>query len=40
VAEVASIGGWVRQYQIDVNPLKLRAYTRRAPLRSARWALL
>lgn len=26
VAEVASIGGWVRQYQVDVNPMKLRAY--------------
>src|SRR5664279_4808815 len=26
VAEVASIGGAVRQYQIDVDPLKLRAY--------------
>src|SRR6188768_3772241 len=26
VAEVASIGGFVRQYQIDVDPSKLRAY--------------
>ncbi len=26
VAEVASIGGFVRQYQIDVSPLKLREY--------------
>ncbi|HEU5452036.1 MAG TPA: CusA/CzcA family heavy metal efflux RND transporter, partial [Terriglobales bacterium] len=26
VAEVASIGGYVRQYQIDLDPLKLRAY--------------
>ena len=26
VAEVASIGGLVRQYQIDVDPMKLRAY--------------
>jgi Cu(I)/Ag(I) efflux system membrane protein CusA/SilA len=26
VAEVASIGGFVRQYQIDVDPVKLRAY--------------
>jgi len=26
VAEVASIGGWVRQYQIDVDPNKLRGY--------------
>lgn len=26
VAEVASIGGFVRQYEIDVDPVKLRAY--------------
>ncbi len=26
VAEVASIGGYVRQYQIDINPEKMRAY--------------
>src|SRR5690554_2143040 len=26
VAEVASIGGYVKQYQVDVNPDKLRAY--------------
>ncbi len=26
VAEVASIGGFVKQYQVDVDPLKLRAY--------------
>lgn len=26
VAEVASIGGYVRQYQVDVDPNKLRAY--------------
>src|SRR5215470_13397601 len=26
VAEVASIGGFVRQYQIDIDPTKLRAY--------------
>lgn len=26
VAEVASVGGFVRQYQIDVDPNKLRAY--------------
>jgi Cu(I)/Ag(I) efflux system membrane protein CusA/SilA len=26
VAEVASIGGFVRQYQVDVDPEKLRAY--------------
>ncbi len=32
VAEVASIGGFVRQYQIDVDPVKLRAYN--LPLRA------
>src|SRR5438270_11006795 len=32
VAEVASIGGWVRQYQIDVDPIKLHAYN--IPLRT------
>jgi Cu(I)/Ag(I) efflux system membrane protein CusA/SilA len=32
VAEVASIGGWIRQYQIDVDPVKLRAYN--IPLRT------
>ncbi|MCU0426703.1 MAG: CusA/CzcA family heavy metal efflux RND transporter [Candidatus Kapabacteria bacterium] len=26
VAEVASIGGFVRQYQVDIDPAKLRAY--------------
>jgi copper/silver efflux system protein len=26
VAEVASVGGFVKQYQIDINPDKLRAY--------------
>jgi Cu(I)/Ag(I) efflux system membrane protein CusA/SilA len=26
VAEIASIGGFVRQYQVDINPLQLRAY--------------
>ena len=26
VAEIASIGGFVKQYQVDVDPLKLRAY--------------
>ena len=31
VAEVASVGGFVRQYQIDVDPVKLRAYN--IPLR-------
>ncbi len=32
VAEVASIGGFVRQYQVDVDPVKLRAYG--IPIRS------
>ncbi len=27
VAEVASVGGYVRQYQVDVDPVKLRAYS-------------
>src|SRR6266542_1092516 len=27
VAEVASVGGYVQQYQIDVNPNKLRSYS-------------
>ncbi len=31
VAEIGSIGGFVRQYQIDVDPAKLRAY--RIPIR-------
>ncbi len=31
VAEVASVGGFVRQYQIDLDPMKLRAYN--IPLR-------
>lgn len=26
VAEVASIGGFVRQYQVDIDPMRLRAY--------------
>lgn len=26
VAEVASIGGYVRQYQVDVDPMKMKAY--------------
>ncbi len=26
VAEVASVGGFVKQYQIDLDPMKLRAY--------------
>lgn len=32
VADVASIGGFVRQYQVDVDPVKLRAYS--VPIRS------
>ena len=32
VAEVASVGGFVRQYQIDLDPMKLRAYN--IPLQS------
>ncbi len=32
VAEIGSIGGFVRQYQIDVDPAKLRAY--RIPIRT------
>ncbi len=32
VAEVASVGGFVRQYQIDADPVKLRAYN--VPLRA------
>ncbi len=32
VAEVASIGGFVRQYQIDVDPARLRAYN--VPIRA------
>lgn len=31
VAEVASVGGFVRQYQIDLDPMKMRAYN--IPLR-------
>ena len=27
VAEVASVGGYVQQYQIDVDPNKLRGYS-------------
>ncbi len=37
VAEVASIGGFVRQYQIDVDPLKLHAYN--IPLRDVLMAV-
>ena len=38
VAEVASIGGTVRQYQVDVDPNRLRAY--RVPLSAAVDAVL
>ncbi len=31
VAEVASIGGFVKQYQVDVNPTDLRAYNLTVP---------
>ena len=31
VSEVASVGGFIRQYQIDLDPLKMRAYN--VPLR-------
>jgi copper/silver efflux system protein len=27
VAEIASIGGFVKQYQVDIDPIKLRAYS-------------
>jgi len=37
VAEVASVGGFIRQYQIDVDPLKLRAYN--IPLRDVLMAV-
>lgn len=32
VAEVASVGGFVRQYQIDLDPVKLRAYNISLPM--------
>lgn len=32
VAEVASVGGFVRQYQIDLDPVKLRAYNITLPM--------
>ncbi len=37
VAEVASIGGYVKQYQVEVDPNKLRAYN--VPLSKVRMAL-
>jgi len=37
VSEVASIGGFVRQYQIEVDPVKLRAY--RIPLSKVKIAI-
>ena len=37
VAEVASIGGFVRQYQVEVDPLRLRAYD--VPLAHVREAI-
>jgi Cu(I)/Ag(I) efflux system membrane protein CusA/SilA len=37
VAEVASVGGFVRQYQIDLDPVKLRAYN--IPLRDVLMAV-
>src|SRR5512142_3498678 len=37
IAEVASVGGFVRQYQVDVDPVKLRAYN--IPLRAVLMAV-
>ena len=37
VSEVASIGGFVRQYQVEVDPVKLRAYD--IPLQRVRMAI-
>ncbi len=37
VSEVASIGGFVRQYQVEVDPVKLRAYG--VPLQQVRMAI-
>ncbi|MDH3744054.1 MAG: CusA/CzcA family heavy metal efflux RND transporter [Acidobacteriota bacterium] len=37
VAEVASIGGFVRQYQVEVDPVRLRAYD--LPLQAVRRAI-
>ena len=38
VAEVASVGGYVQQYQIDVDPNRLRTYDCRSAPWSARSA--
>src|SRR5204862_7909183 len=38
VAEVASVGGTVRQYQVDVDPNRLRAY--RVPISAAGHAVM
>src|SRR5512142_3001520 len=32
VAEVASVGGFVREYQVDLDPIKLRAYNVTLPM--------
>ena len=37
VSEVASIGGFVRQYQVEVDPVKLRAYN--VPLQRVKMAI-
>ena len=37
VSEVASIGGFVRQYQVEVDPVRLRAYS--LPLQKVRQAI-
>ncbi len=37
VSEVASIGGFVKQYQVEVDPLKLQAYS--IPLQKVRMAI-
>lgn len=38
VSEVASIGGFVKQYQVEVDPLKLQAYA--IPLQKVRMAIM
>ncbi|HVP44341.1 MAG TPA: CusA/CzcA family heavy metal efflux RND transporter [Terriglobales bacterium] len=37
VAEVASVGGFIRQYQVDLDPMKMRAY--KIPLRDVLMAV-
>ncbi len=37
VAEVASVGGFIRQYQVDLDPMKMRAYN--IPLRDVLMAV-